>query len=274
MIAAVLTLAMAAPPDVARAERLYQQARYEDALAALGTSCNDAPNAVECERVRAFTYVALGQDSEARAAFGRMLELDSSATIGDDVSPKLRAAFDAAKSAKTALEDVAIEPVVLVSEREPWDLTIKTPAEAPILSVAAYIAPAGSDAFQPVTLYKKGGGWAGTFRPPSGGLGTARYFLELTLESGATVSAGSSARPQQVEVTLAGAAPDSEGPTQGGGHSGGFWNKVRSLPPWALWSIAGGVAAVAIGGVATAVILSQRKDPGTVVVNISFGDGS
>ena len=74
-------------PNIAKAEALFERARYERALKVLGPTCERATEPASCERIRGFVLVALGREKKARAAFERMLLLDPGATLGRDVSP-------------------------------------------------------------------------------------------------------------------------------------------------------------------------------------------
>src|SRR5512145_3373168 len=112
MLALVASLSLLAPAaDVARAQRLYDQALYEGALEALTPSCEAAGDGVACERLRAFIHVALGQEAEALVAFSRLLSADANATLGDDVAPKLQAMFNDVKRSLRELGGLALEPV-------------------------------------------------------------------------------------------------------------------------------------------------------------------
>jgi hypothetical protein len=272
----VMLLAAAPKQDVARAERLYEQARYDDALDALGASCADTASPAECERVRAFIYAALGRDDEARAAFGRMIEAKPDATLPNDVSPRLRHLFDDAHTSQGALTELTVDAIDVLSARGPWVVKVRPPVANDLNSIVVYIAPSGSDAFQPVTLAPEGDSWVGTFRPASGNTGTARYFIETKLASGNIVVSGSNAVPRQIPAIVGeggDTTPIDDGP--GGPSEPGFMDRLAQktgLPKWALWTIGGGAAAAIIGGATITYFALRDPEPGAIRVRVEGAD--
>ena len=272
MLVTVATFLFVAVPDVAQAERLYDQARYDDALAALGPRCEETSNGSECERIRAFVHAALGQEGAAHAAFVRLVAADPYVRLDDDVSPKLRALFTDAQRTVQLASELTLEPIEAASEHGPWMLKVRPPEGASLEKLVAHVAAPGAESFTLVTMRAEGDVWVGEARPSSGGTGAARYFLEATLAGGVILAAGSSAAPKQIGVALArgpltppdgSSVPPSGGP--GAVAAGG-------LPRWALWSIAGGAAAVVAVGATLAIVLSKDPKPGKIVVGIRFSD--
>src|SRR5262249_13073536 len=112
MLALMFVAAVAAPArsdsndrGMARAEALYEKARYKEALRALPESC---AGAAPCERLRAFIHTAIGEEAEAKAAFERLLAVDPEAVLPDDVSPKISAVFDSARGTIVAARDIQL----------------------------------------------------------------------------------------------------------------------------------------------------------------------
>jgi hypothetical protein len=279
MLAVFSTMALLAPmQDVARAERLYDQARYDEALESLGPSCDEATSVAECERIRAFTFAALGRDDDARGAFARLLQADSAFELSADVSPRLRQLFGESRDSQGQLTDLTVAAIDVLSARGPWIVRVKPSAGKEIGEIVVYIAPSGSDAFQPVTLAPEGDSWVGTFRPASGETGTARYFIETKLASGAIVVSGSSAVPHNIPANVGAGAGGEQGEPPGaavteaaGGP--GFMARMSTktgIPEWGLWSIGGGAVAVVVGGIALTYILLRDPEPGAINFQVRY----
>jgi hypothetical protein len=257
--------------DISQAERLYQQARYADALKALGESCQTQAAPGPCERLRAFIFAALGREDDARAAFARMLDTTPDASLGDDVAPKLRGLFEEAQRDRRGSK-LELESVQASGDQGAWKVKLRPPPGVELGSVTAHIAAAGSNDFQTVPLSPEGDVWVGSFQPSAGGIGTARYFLTAVTKNGAAINSGSSAMPKEQNVAMAVAAggardsnPTSESPTA---------RAVRDeplLPEWAWWAI-GGAAVVAAGVTAVILLTGDDPAPGTLVVGIRFED--
>jgi tetratricopeptide (TPR) repeat protein len=95
--------------QLAQAETLNRQARFEEALAAAEKARSALPvgwtpdvqrRRARIEAAAATAQVALGRESEARKSFGQALRADPSFRLDvGSTSPKVMRAFDAAKSA-------------------------------------------------------------------------------------------------------------------------------------------------------------------------------
>jgi hypothetical protein len=279
MVIHLLALLVAAGvSDVDKAERLFAKARYEKALAELGPTCDGTADPIACERLRGFILAGLGREDEAQAAFHRMLAIDSDATVGQDVSPRLRRMFGDAKRAVVATQGLELEPIELETGEMAWPLKAYDPEAAELASVVAYVAPPGRERFIRAELAKQEEAWVAELAVPDADAGTARYYMVATLMSGVEVDVGSEQQPRDVYVRVLGFA-QKEG--SGGAGSGLLDDGVigaqsassGGMPSWAVWSIVGGVAVVAAVGVTLAVVLSSRDhEPGTIVVGISFED--
>jgi hypothetical protein len=206
-----------------------------------------------------------------------MLSADRDASLGPDVAPKLQALFATVKRDVTALAELALAPLRVKEGETTWVLRLERPEVERLVAITAQVALSGRERFAPVTLAAEGDAWVGALTvdedEPEGEL---RYFLVAELRSGAQVFAGSEEAPKSAPVRFAaGSTPpvgDTEpspfdGPTLGTGDGDG-----AGLPPWALWTIVGGGAALVAIGVTLAVVLSGNDEPGAVKVNIVFED--
>jgi hypothetical protein len=104
-LAIVCALACAARADSAKLEQARQAidgVRYDEAqrllVSALEAGANPPASLQEIYRLSANTAVVLGQTDAGEQYYRRWLALDPTATLGKDISPKLRAPFDAAKA--------------------------------------------------------------------------------------------------------------------------------------------------------------------------------
>ena len=104
-LAIVCALACAARADSAKLEQARQAidgVRYDEAqrllVAALEAGANPPAALREISQLSASTAVVLGQADAGEQYYRRWLALDPTATLGKDISPKLRGPFDAAKA--------------------------------------------------------------------------------------------------------------------------------------------------------------------------------
>lgn len=80
----------------------YEELDYEGAVAALENALTESLTREEqivAHRTLAFAYVALDKTEEARAAFVKLLRLDSSLVLDHTVAPRVRALFEEARTA-------------------------------------------------------------------------------------------------------------------------------------------------------------------------------
>lgn len=270
------TLLLAAPDALDRAQRLYEQARYEDALAELGPRCSqsDVERLVACERVRAFVHIALGREDEARAAFDRLLVAAPDATLGADVSPKLHGLFNGAKRALGTVMSMSLEPVSVPERGVPWPLTVRAPDGVELRALRAHVSTSSSSGFLDVVLTERDGAWVGVFQHTEDGTPSPRYYLLATLPSGVEVALGSEAAAQPLTVRIEGS-----GGGLGGGDGGADPigdprpgdDRILGMKPWAFWSTVGGTAAI-LTTVVLVVALSGEPAPGALDVAIQLQD--
>ncbi len=286
--AVFLSLALAARPaaqppapasPLEKAGRLYEQARYDEALRVLGDDCGATGSPKDCEQLRAFIHVALGQDDEARAAFARLIAADPDAMLPPDVAPKLKKIFDEARRAHKDLSTLQLEPIDALSERGPWTLSVKPPAGLALEGVTVFVAVGDAEAFHSVSLRLDTAGagdvWSGIYRPSEDGGDRVRYFIESRLAGGLLITAGSSAVPKQLSVVPQGGGgpdgPDGDEEGKDSGDGPGVSSGL-SLPDWALWAIIGGAVAVVATGITLAFVLSDDQEPGAIRVRLQFED--
>ncbi len=268
----ISALALAAP-DVERAGQLYEKARYEKALKALGDSCAGAADGVACERLRGFVLAALGQEPEAKAAFERMLVLNPDAMIGDDIAPKLQTLFSNAKRDVNALLLLELDAVDTQAEAGTWVLRVTLPPEVEIKSLTARVALGSDNRFSEVPLTKQGDAWLGTLKVADEGGEKLRYSLLATLTTGVAVPSGSDAAPltRAIRGLKSGGPVKSTSPFDSPG-MGLEPAPAQGLPDWALWAIVGGAVVVVAAGVTAAILMTRDSGPGNVQVNVEFVD--
>ncbi|MBI3178585.1 MAG: hypothetical protein HYZ27_02930 [Deltaproteobacteria bacterium] len=264
---AVLSLVAVAGTALDQAQRLYQRARYEEALKRLGPSCRGTSEVARCEQLRAFVETALGGEDEARAAFERMLAQEPDAALGA-VSPKIKALFDAAARNVHQARELALLPIEADAE---WALRLPA-GPAAVAGVIAHLSPAGHTQFQPVEMRREAEAWHGTLVVGEAQAGPARYFLEVRLVSGAELLVGSATAPREAEVRAPSPpAPAPPSPFDLPGLTVSEGAPPDGMPAWAVWTIAGG-AALVVAGIVTWVVLSRDEEAGAIRVNIRFED--
>ena len=169
-LAIVCALACAARADSAKLEQARQAidgVRYDEAqrllVAALEAGANPPAALREIYRLSASTAVVLGQADAGEQYYRRWLALDPTATLGKDISPKLRGPFDAAKAyigahgrfdataTRTASREIDVEVVsdplamarsVRLERGEtttPFDTTKHAKLAVDVASVRAYV---------------------------------------------------------------------------------------------------------------------------------------
>lgn len=292
MLALIVAVAVAGPPDLAEARRHYEHARYDDALRLLGRDCEQASSPADCERLRAFVHAALGDDGEARAAFARMLTRDPFGRLDDDTAPKLRNLFREVQRSLEALGAVSIEPLRPRAPDVPWALRIVPPAGAAVGAIDVYLDASGQG-FERLSFLPAGDAWAFAYGPPAVSTPKPRYFVEVTMAGGARISSGTSAAPRHLAIDLGeqlpapapvaaplapSPAPRADGATADPGatevvvgtRATGLAPAPRpsGMPRWGIWAIAGGATAALAAGVAAALLLDDHPGAGRIVVGI------
>lgn len=281
MLSLVAIALLGAVSPVQKAEQLYNQARYEDALKALGRSCQGGgireSEQIACEKVRAGALLALGRDAEARAAFDRLILANPDADLGADVSPKLQALFSSAKREIALVSGLQLEPVAPGGATAPWPLTVRVPADINLDGLHAYIATTSTSRYSEVAMSARDGVWIGMYEP-QGDTSAARYYLVATLSSGVSINVGDPQSAKAVTVSTASvdpmgydqydqqAAPNALKATR---KSSGDDEKILGLPPWAFWTAVGGTAVVT-GVLIYALTRGGGDDAGAVRLGVQF----
>lgn len=278
IITSLLAVALAAGADLASAQRLYDQARYEESLVALGPSCTGAADPSACEKLRAFVLIALSREDEARAAFDRLLVLMPDAELGDEVAPKLRNVFAAVKRDMGTILGAVLEPVAVGDDDQPWGLALDLDQGLPVRGVRVYVRLEGGTTAREVVLQRAGLRWSGSLAG-HGGAKSARYHLVVELLSGVEVTVGSELAPRALALREAGDAGgfvggsgsvvDSDAFRMSDAEGAGAKRDERALlPVWAWWAIGGGAAVLT--GVVVAILMTRDESPGAVQVQIVF----
>jgi hypothetical protein len=285
MILALLFMAsMGSAADVAKAQQLYEKAKYEKALKALGDACPKDGDTSSCERLRAFILLGLGRDADARAAFHRLLADNPDTSLGSDVAPKVQTLFTTAKREVVELQNLELDTIDTKTTPGSWVLKVGSPEGVELKALKAFIAAGDGTTFTGLDLTKEERAWVGTIKAATGD--KLKYYLVATLPTDVAVAEGSEAAPlvRSLPAPLAAGVglgtADVGGGTDSGGHSpfdspvAGGTPSVQSkpLPPWAIWAIVGGAVAVAAVGVTLAIMLTRDAGPGTIVVGIKFVD--
>ncbi|MEM6731737.1 MAG: hypothetical protein AAF658_09280 [Myxococcota bacterium] len=262
--ALLILLGTLIPASVPEARLLYDEALYEEALEALGPSCDATADPVVCEEIRAFIYIALGREADASATFERMLSLDPSAALSGQVAPKIRSLFDSRQAAIAELFSSELEPVA-VEEDVPSPVKFVARGDVELLTVTLVVRPETDEPVERISMQLEDGAWVAmvTLEEPD----EAKHSIELELAAGALVSLGGAdpVTPFQIRGT-AEASPlepdwlDADEPSDD-----------EALPAWAWWSIIGG--GVVVTGVVLALVLGGGSGDGNVVVDVTF-DGA
>lgn len=270
----LLPLVILAPKvDLVKADRLLQQARYDEALTALGTTCEgEGLNIADCERVRAFILKALGKDAEAKASFERMIVAQPGITLSEDVPPKLRSLYLDAKQAIQATQELELQPVVIVDDGKRWKLELREPTETHYHNVVIFIKPHGFERFSQVELVKDEKIWSGNFVPEKEVDATnTNYYAVLLLASGAEVGIGTAMQTRVLNVSKV-EEPKGVGSDALGVRSKSKDDRILGFPKWPFVAVVGGgLVAVAVG-VTLAILLTRSDEPGAVHVGIQFQD--
>jgi hypothetical protein len=95
-------VARAGHPSVAKAQRAYEQLRFEDVLREIAEARKSGSlsraDDVELTRLEAFTYAVYDDGGRAVDAFGRLLGLQPTWAPPADTSPKIRRYFEDARA--------------------------------------------------------------------------------------------------------------------------------------------------------------------------------
>jgi hypothetical protein len=110
----LLLIALAQSPGaLSRGKTLADELKYAEAVEVLQAGREDSAlprvERLELLSVLARCLLALGRRPQAEAAYAELLTLKPSASVGDDASPKLTAAFEEVKARLYRADDVALQ---------------------------------------------------------------------------------------------------------------------------------------------------------------------
>jgi len=255
--------------DADAAQHLYDEARYDEALKELGADCVTATAIVRCEELRGWVHMALGQEEEARAAFLRMLIADGSIVMGDNVSPKIKRAVDAAREALAKLRGLRA-----LASRDPEGvlLEVKAVDVVAVNAIRVLVQNAAVETPRAVEMRKHDSVWVGRIEGFES-IESLSYVMEITLPAGGYLVNGSAEAPLMTEIggqalsaqtgELLGLGSDDQQPAMGATSSG--------MPTWGWWAIGGGVLAVGTA-VVVALLAQPKSGDGSIAVTFVFGD--
>jgi len=253
-------------PDLQKAQRQYERAKYEKALKNLGRDCTASSDVAGCEKLRGFILIALGREGKAEAAFQRLLIADANAELGQDVSPKLQIMFRNARDALSILETLELAPPVRGGGEEPMLLEAGQPRGVDIQGMTVWIQRPGDTGYQPVSMQLQGGVWSGemNIRVEEGAERLAHYYFLVTLPTGVDIPIGTESSPLMLDLP-----PTVTGDGESGDNGEDFLSTGtkkededdgEGLPKWAWWTI-GGV--VTVGAVVAIILLTGGSSAAT-----------
>ena len=257
-------------------EELYEDARYEDALLILEEYCSVEKKNGDCERLRAFLYIALEREDDARGTFQNWLSIEPFAELGAEISPRLRNVFDAVKSEVQAVQELEIASLQLASEMDAWNLEVQTPEEFSLERLTAHIFDQESGEFRLVEFKSGVGVWHGSYVPRTVQIGRISYYLVGRFPSGIEFQSGKPTYLKQFTVSVS-AGENAELPeglfSEPLEESADGSSEICGMPRWAFWTTVGGAVALLGGGIATYYLTRDTSEPpGALVVTVGFGD--
>ncbi len=262
----IATLANASS-DIAAAQKFYDEAKYEDARAVLGKTCEDASDDVGCEELRASILMALGERELAVAAYTRALLSQPDFEVSMELSPRLLELFKEAKELARGVSKVQLEPVTSDPEDRQWRLTTAPMESAPFVeggkieTVTLYFSAPGSDAFSATPLSLEGEQWTGHLAiGPSHISGIGWYYLKIGMSKGGELRVGSFEQPRPVRVRRSFESSQFAAVTprwSGEGHPES--TPVGVMPEWVGMATAVGLAALTVGTVVALVIIWDTR---------------
>ncbi len=129
MTFALLALVLAANPYVAQAKVLVDHRQWEKCLDRLDLAAERVKNTpqeqAELEVYRGVCRLGLGQEQDAREAFGAALKLDPEVRVPAAVDRRVSSFFERVKAHPE--EAVALEPVVAPKVEAPPEAVVETP---------------------------------------------------------------------------------------------------------------------------------------------------
>ena len=271
--------------DVAKSQKLYDKARYEQALLALGQTCM-GDDLAACEQLRAFILIAVGRDRDGTAAFERMLQLEPTRQLPPGTSPKLQALFDHVIGQVSELSFLRLEQLNLAA-KDLVAFKIKAPESTKLQSVIAHIDWDGRDYFKPLSFQEKEGSWVASATIPEIP-DDVRYYLVAALPSGTPVQIGTQAEPLKLSLfepqTTAtnGETTNAATSTEQSGVEAQTVTSAEANEPTRLqlffkrvppWAIAAGVGGVVLAGVLTILVVSSGGEgDGSAQINLKYSE--
>ncbi len=275
MVNLLMVLMLASPPgDVELAQKLYNEAKYQEAQAALGESCDTALQQVRCEEVRASILIAMGNRDLAIVAYARALLLDPKFALPADSSPKLLDLITEASRLTKRVQQIEIEHVRSNDSDTSWVLTVHdlgpvhSGSGLVIEGVTAYFAAPGSQVFSPVLLAPGKAGWRGELEIGADHeSGVGRYYYKVTLSAGAQIRVGNEISHRQVRARRSFESDQYGALTKPWPHAGESkdpsMDSAEPTPTWVWVATASGIVAVVVGSVVVGtLILNNRSKTG------------
>lgn len=265
----IATLANASS-DIAAAQKLYDEAKYKDARAVLGKTCEVALDDVGCEELRASILMALGERDLAVAAYARALLSEPDFEVSMELSPRLLELFEEAKELVRGVSRVKLESVTSDPEDLKWHLATAPMESAPFVeggeieTITLYFSAPGSDVFSAVPLALEGDHWTGRLSiGPTHISGIGWYYLRIGMSKGAQLRVGSFEQPRPVRVRRTFESSQFAAVTRAwseGGSSEPLPERARaSMPEWVGVATAVGLAALTVGTVGALVIIWNTR---------------
>ena len=256
--------------DIAAAQKLYDEAKYQAAHDALGKTCEAALDDVGCEELRASILMALGERDLAVAAYTRALLSQPDFEVSMELSPRLLELFKEAKELARGVSRVKLESVTSDPEDRQWHLTTTPMVSAPFVeggeieTVTLYFSAPGSDVFSAAPLALEGDHWSGRLSiGPTHISGIGWYYLRIGMSKGAQLRVGSFEQPRPVRVRRTFESSQFSAVTEG-------WSGDRrpdsspnggqvAMPEWVGMATAVGLATLAVGTVVALVIIWDNR---------------
>ncbi len=263
MLSLILVLSVASASQLEEANKSFEEALYEETLAKLPGACASwEAEAWECERLRALSAVAVGQEALAVGAFARMALLNPAQTEAAevDLSPTRRGLLGRGRDLANGVEALRLDEVAGNLEPESWHLELTNIASSlpTIVGVVANVAAAEGEGWHRHELRLESGRVVSD--PADYGVdpGVRRYYLVVDLGDYGVFDLGNRDHTRDVrfvslfETTQFGAVTDPWPRQQKRGQVED--NSVS----W--WYIAAGAVAVVAAGVLVGMLVAKGDE--------------
>lgn len=266
-LAAVCFLALASvaagqsPDAFTRAEQAYQEPDYQATLAnaeeAVRAGNQSRQRLVRLYELIGLSAAALGDAERARDAYLRMLLIEPSQSVGDDVAPRLRAPYDEARGRRASLRGELGVDVGAVRDGRALRLAIGDPAQMAHEVVIGVRAP-GEPAFTEIRRPTADEVVAPLPDPLASGERVEHWVRLVDVHGNHLVEIGSPHDPEVLQIrTAAAVIAPIPGPTPPAEPSRAEPSRPIWTSPW-LW-IAAGVVVVG-GAIGTALALDATTE--------------